>query len=126
MILYMFIIGELGFGDSHKMTDFADTISKIILFGGMIYVFFRISYNKKLLKDKLLRLDEEIKETDERKKFLHDKSGGVVLDILLLILLFITCTTAFINMTAFYISFTILMIAIILKATSYYVYMKLY
>ena len=126
MILYMFIIGELGFGDSRKMTDFADTISKIILFGGMIYVFFRISYNKKLLKDKLLRLDEEIKETDERKKFLHDKSGGVVLDILLLILLFITCTTAFINMTAFYISFTILMIAIILKATSYYVYMKLY
>ena len=126
MILYMFIIGELGFGDSRKMTDFADTISKIILFGGMIYVFFRISYNKKLLKDKLLRLDEEIKETDERKKFLHDKSGGVVLDILLLILLFITCTTAFINMTAFYISFAILMITIILKATSYYVYMKLY
>lgn len=126
MILYMFIIGKLGFGDSRKMTDFADTISKIILFGGMIYVFFRISYNKKLLKDKLLRLDEEIKETDERKKFLHDKSGGVVFDILLLILLFITCTTAFINMTAFYISFTILMIAIILKATSYYVYMKLY
>ena len=126
MILYMFTIGELGFGDSRKMTDFADTISKIILFGGMIYVFFRISYNKKLLKDKLLRLDEEIKETDERKKFLHDKSGGVVLDILLLILLFITCTTAFINMIAFYISFTILMIAIILKATSYYVYMKLY
>lgn len=73
-----------------------------------------------------MRLDEEIKETDERKKFLHDKSGGVVLDILLLILLFITCTTAFINMTAFYISFTILMIAIILKAISYYVYMKLY
>ena len=126
MILYMFIIGELGFGDSRKMTDFADTISKIILFGGMIYVFFRISYNKKLLKDKLLRLDEEIKETDERKKFLHDKSGGVVLDILLLILLFITCTTAFINMITFYISFAILMITIILKATSYYVYMKLY
>lgn len=38
----------------------------------------------------------------KEKKFLHDKSGGVVLDILLLILLFITCTTAFINMTALY------------------------
>ena len=65
-------------------------------------------------------------EADERKKFLYDKSGGVVVDILLLTLLLITFTTALINMTAFNVSFAILMITIILKATSYYVYMKLY
>ena len=113
MFIYIIILAEMGFGDSRIITGLAQNVSNIIFFGGMIYILRKISYNKKLLKDKLLRLDEEIKETDERKKFLHDKSGGVVLDILLLILLIITFTTALINMTAFNVSFAILMITII-------------
>ena len=126
MFIYIIILAEMGFGDSRIITGLAQDVSNIIFLGGMIYILRKISYNKKLLQDKLLRLDEEIKEADERKKFLHDKSGGVVVDILLLTLLIITFTTALINMTAFYISFAILMITIILKATSYYLYMKLY
>lgn len=126
MFIYIIILAEMGFGDSRITTGLSQNVSNIIFLGGMIYILRKISYNKKLLQDKLLRLDEEIKEADERKKFLHDKSGGVVVDILLLTLLIITFTTALINMTAFYISFAILMITIILKATSYYVYMKLY
>lgn len=126
MFIYIIILAEMGFGDSRIITGLAQNVSNIIFFGGMIYILRKISYNKKLLQDKLLRLDEEIKEADERKKFLHDKSGGVVVDILLLTLLIITFTTALINMTAFNVSFAILMITIILKATSYYVYMKLY
>lgn len=126
MFIYIIILAEMGFGDSRIITGLAQNVSNIIFLGGMIYILRKISYNKKLLQDKLLRLDEEIKEADERKKFLHDKSGGVVVDILLLTLLIITFTTALINMTAFNVSFAILMITIILKATSYYVYMKLY
>ena len=126
MFIYIIILAEMGFGDSRIITGLAQDVSNIIFLGGMIYILRKISYNKKLLQDKLLRLDEEIKEADERKKFLHDKSGGVVVDILLLTLLIITFTTALINMTAFNVSFAILMITIILKATSYYVYMKLY
>ena len=126
MFIYIIILAEMGFGDSRIITGLAQNVSNIIFLGGMIYILRKISYNKKLLQDKLLRLDEEIKEADERKKFLHDKSGGVVVDILLLTLLIITFTTALINMTAFYISFAILIITIILKTTSYYVYMKLY
>ena len=126
MFIYIIILAEMGFGDSRIITGLAQNVSNIIFLGGMIYILRKISYNKKLLQDKLLRLDEEIKEADERKKFLYDKSGGVVVDILLLTLLLITFTTALINMTAFNVSFAILMITIILKATSYYVYMKLY
>ena len=126
MFIYVIILAEMGFGDSRVTTGLSQIVSNIIFVGGIIYILRKISYNKKLLQDKLLRLEEEVKETDERKKFLHDKSGGVVVDILLLILLLITFTTANINMTAFYISFAILMITIILKTTSYYVYMKLY
>lgn len=126
MFIYIIILAEMGFGDSRIITGLAQNVSNIIFLGGIIYILRKISYNKKLLQDKLLRLDEEIKEADERKKFLYDKSGGVVVDILLLTLLLITFTTALINMTAFNVSFAILMITIILKATSYYVYMKLY
>ena len=50
MLCYMVVISELGGGDSRKMTDLADTLSRIIFFGGMLWVLVRIAKNKNLLK----------------------------------------------------------------------------
>ena len=68
-----------------------------------------------------LELREEL---DERNQYLHDKSGGVVWDILLIVLLGITVTAALFNMAAFYTSFTILGIAIVLKVSAYWIYSR--
>ena len=40
-------------------------------------------------------------ELDERNQYLHDKSGGIVADILLAILLFVTLTASMFDMAAF-------------------------
>ena len=122
MLIYIIIVGETGGGDSRIMTDMADNVSRIIIFGGIIYITVRIIHNKKLLKNRLLLKDQLLKEHDERNQYLHDKSGGAILDILLLILLFITATTALYNMIAFYISFSILVVTIFLKTGAYLFY----
>ena len=114
--------GRNGRSDSRIMTDLADTASRVIFFGGMIYIAVRIIHNKKILKNRLLLKEQMKLEQDERNQYLHDKSGGTVLDILLVFLLFVTVTTALYNMTAFYISIFILAFAIFLKVGTYLFY----
>lgn len=126
MLVYMIIVGEIGWGDTRFMTSMAETVSTIIFFGGLIYIIVKIIQNKKLLSHRQLLLSQSKKETDERQQFLRDKSGGIVVDILLVCLLFITCTTALLNMPAFYVSFTILSITVILKVISYTVYSRIF
>ncbi len=124
MLAYMVVIAELGGGDSRIMTQLANTFCRIVFFGGMVYVISRIVHNKKLLGNRLLRKEQMLRETDERNRYLHDKSGGFVLDILLACLLFITLTASLFDMTAFYVSFSILAIAAILKAGAYLCYSR--
>ena len=122
MILYMIVVAELGGGDSRIMTDLANTASDVIFFGGFVYIIYRIHCNKKLLKNRMLLKEQMQMEQDERNQYLHDKSGGMVMDVLLIFLLFITTTAALFNMAAFYTSFMILIAAILLKITTYLVY----
>ena len=124
MLVYMVTVVELGGGDSRIMTDLASQFSRIVFFGGMIYVITRIVHNKKLLGNRLLRKEQMQEETDERNRYLHDKSGGIVLDILLACLLFITLTASLFDMTAFYVSLAILAIAVVLKAGAYLCYSR--
>ena len=124
MLVYMVTVVELGGGDSRIMTDLASQFSRIVFFGGMIYVITRIVHNKKLLGNRLLRKEQMQEETDERNRYLHDKSGGIVLDILLACLLFITLTASLFDMTAFYMSLAILAVALILKAGAYLCYSR--
>lgn len=124
MLVYMVTVVELGGGDSRIMTDLASQFSRIVFFGGMIYVITRIAHNKKLLGNRLLRKEQMQEETDERNRYLHDKSGGIVLDILLACLLFITLTASLFDMTAFYMSLAILAIAVVLKAGAYLCYSR--
>lgn len=126
MLVYMFIVGELGLGDSRKMSSLANDISRIIFFGGLLYVILKIVSFKKMLKDKTKLLTELQSELDERKQYIHDKSGGIVVDILLLILLFITCTSALYDTVIFNTAFAILLITIGLKILSYIILNKIY
>ena len=118
MIVYMIVVAELGGGDSRIVTNLANMVGDIIFFGGIIYVISRIIHNRKLLKNRLLLKEQHLTEQDERNQYLHDKSGGIVMDILMLILLFVTVTTSLFNMAAFYTALTLLAAAVLLKAGS--------
>ena len=122
MLAYMVIISELGGGDSRIMTPLAESVSRIIFFGGLIFVCYRIYFNKKLLENRLLLKEKFLDEQDERNQYLHDKSGGIVVDILMILLLFCTVTTALFNMVAFYVSLSVLTATVRLKWVSYMSY----
>ena len=124
MLVYMIVIGELHLGDSRIMSGMAETVSRIF-FGGMIWVVRKIICNKRLLKEPVLLREQMTVERDERNQYLHDKSGGLVWDILFVCLLFVTLTASLTNMAAFYTSFVLLCMAILLKLTAYLIYKKL-
>lgn len=121
MLIYMVIMGELG-GDSRIMTNLANFISDCIFFGGIIYIITRIVHNKKLLKNRILLKEQLQNEQDERNQYIHDKSGGLAVDLLLIMELFVTMTTALLNMPAFYTSLVILLVTLFLKAGLYFFY----
>lgn len=116
MLAYIVVIGELGGGDSRIMTPLADAFSRLVLFGGMIYVGIRIHRNKKLLENSFRMKQKQQEEIDERNRYLHQISGGVVLDVLLVVLVFVTLTASLFDMHVFYVCFGILMVAIAVKA----------
>ena len=124
MIIYMIVVAELGGGDSRIVTDLADMVGDIIFFGGIIYVISRIIHNRKLLKNRMLLKEQHLSEQDERNQYLHDKSGGTVMDILMLILLLVTVTASLFNMAALYTALTILIAAVLLKTGSYLFYSR--
>ena len=117
MLVYMVVVAELGGGDSRMMTNLANMVSDIIFFGGIIFLISRIVHNKKLLKDRALLREQLCRERDERNQYLHDKSGGIVMDVL-----FTTCTAALFNMAAFSVSVFLLAAAVILKASAWLFY----
>ena len=122
MLIYMIVISELGGGNSRVITGLADMTADMIFFGGLIFVLYRIHHNKKLLRDRLRLREQMITEQDERGQYLHDKSGGIVMDLLLILLLFLTMTTAMFNMDAFSVSLAILGAALFLKGAAYLIY----
>ena len=126
MIIFMVVVGEMGLSDSRVMSALARNVSSYILFGGMIYVITRIVHWNKILKDKYVIQAEFAAEADERKEFLHYKSGGLLFDIMLFALLCITCVTGVSNDVAFRTSFGILLIAVVLKVIGYVVYSRKY
>ena len=124
MLAYMIVIGEMGGGDSRMMLPLAEQVSRIIFFGGMGYIIYRLIRNYKLLKDKQLLKEKIVLEQDERRKYLHDKSGGIIWDIQLIFLLFLTLTASLYNMHAFYALYIVLVASVLLKIGFYLLYYR--
>lgn len=121
MLIYMIVVGELSLGDSRMMTPLAENVSRIIFFGGMILVVWKIRKYKKLLIHKRNLKEKMIQEKDERNRYLYEKSGGIVWDVLFFVQLFLTLTASLMDMTA--LSFTLCtLVAMILLKTSMYLY----
>ena len=115
MLVYMVVVGETGGGDSRTMTQLAQTVSRLIFFGGLIYILVQIRRYKKLLASPALLRGQRLLEQDERRMWLHDKSGGIVVDLLLVVLLFSTLTAALYHQTLFFFSLFLLLLTAGLK-----------
>ncbi len=125
MLVYMVVVVELGGGDSRVMSRLANVISDLIFFGGLAYILSRIIHNNKLLKNRMLLKEQMRSEQDERNQYLHSKSGGIVLDVLLLCLLLITLTASLFHMAAFYTAVSVLVLAIFLKLGAYWLFSRI-
>ena len=68
--------------------------------------------------------EQAMLEQDERNRWLYDKSGGIVWDVMFVCLLFATLTTSLMNMSAFYVSLALLCIAVVLKVLTFWYYEK--
>ena len=124
MLAYMVLVAEMGGGDSRKMTDLASAVSRLLFFGGFGVVVSRIVHNKRLLRDRARLREQQMREQDERNQYLHDKSGGAALDILLVLLLFATVTAALFSMAAFSAVFPLLLAALAIKGGLYALYSR--
>ena len=101
LAIYMIVGVALGGGDSRVITRFGDMVGDILLFGGMVYVICRIIHNKRLLKHREEMKEQQRQELDERNCYLHEKSGGVVMDVLLIAFMAATMTAAYFNTVVF-------------------------
>lgn len=119
MLIYMVVVGELSLGDSRMMTPLAEIFSRIIFFGGMILVVWKIRKYKKLLIHKWNLKEKMIQEKDERNRYLYEKSGGIVWDVLFFVQLFLTLTASLMDMTAFSFTLCTLVVMILLKISIY-------
>ena len=122
MLGYMVIVGELGLGDTRVITPFAKSAGSIMCFGTLGWIIWRIRCNRQLLQNPWLLHQQSTEEADERNRYLHDKSGGIVWDLLFVCLFVVTMTASLVNMPAFYTCFSLFVIAVALKALAYLYY----
>ncbi len=81
MIFFMVLSGELGWGDSRYMTSLMRTYSGLSFFGCLIYLIVYLVRYRKLLHNRELMEESRILEQDEREQMIHDKSGGILVDL---------------------------------------------
>lgn len=122
LLILMITIGEVGVIDSRYTTQMSEIAYKFIYFGSLIYVIYKINYNKKLLKNSQKLNEEKIRELDERTQWVYEKSGGIIVDIIMLGLTLFTWSLAFIDIFAFNTSVIILFFVVIVKIVSYTYY----
>ena len=81
MIFFMVLSGELGWGDSRYMTSLMRTYSGLAFFGCLVYLIVYLVRYRKLLHNRELMEESRILEQDEREQMIHDKSGGILVDL---------------------------------------------
>lgn len=121
LLAYMVIAGETG-GDSRVMSDQARMTSSLILFGGIAWAARKIVETKKLLRYPNLAKLQRLTETDERNRYIHDKSGGLVWDLTFIVLLLAVMHTGLFSMPAFYTTVTILCFTLLFKFSTWFYY----
>lgn len=118
LLAVMVIVGEVDavtLLDSRNMDRTAQNVCRIIFFGALIGQIVRIVRTKRLLRRSIDRRERQIAEEDERRIAIRQKSGALAMDVLLALLFAAVFFLAYVNMTAFYTAYWILLAALLLK-----------
>ena len=87
LLALMIVVGELSnrgvLLDSRGMTATAGNAARILFFGALIGVICRIRRLKRTLADQTLLREEQIRQEDERARFIEDRSGARAMNALL-------------------------------------------
>ena len=101
----MIIVGELRncgvLLDSRGMTDTAANVAQLLFFGAMVGAICRIRRLKRTLANRILLREEQIRQKDERARYIEDRSGARAMDALLVLLAAAVFVLAYVDMTAF-------------------------
>ena len=124
MVVYMIVVGETGGGDSRMQTRLAEDVSRLLFFGSGAALCVYLFRLHRLRRDRLLRKEQQIRESDERNQMIYDKSGGWVMNAVLVMLLFATTTASMYSMPAFYACYPLLLAAALLKGGAYLYYSR--
>ena len=121
-LAFMALVGEKGLIDSRYTTGLSQLSYIALYFGGVIYTIYKTHYNRSLLKNKEKLRQEIILALDERSQWVHEKSGGPIMDIFLLCLAAAACALSFVDISAFNTAVSILFFAVLLKIAAYFYY----
>ena len=119
MLIFMVAAGEMGLRDSRIITGFAYSCGNLMFWGGLVFIIARIVINRRLLRDRLRLQEQQLQELDERNRYLHQMSGGPVMDATLLLAYAGAVTASCFSTDAFYAAFGLLVCAAVLKAGAY-------
>lgn len=118
LLALMIVVGELSnrgvLLDTRGMTDTAGNVARILFFGALIGAICRIRRLRRTLADQILLREEQIRQEDERARFIEDRSGARVMDALLLLLAAVF-VLAYVDMAAFRTAYGTLLTAAALR-----------
>lgn len=117
---------DLGFLDSRQMTDRAENMQRLLVFGSLIYCIVRLVMNRKKLKNPS-RLEEESRwQKDERRILVGEKAAKLSGNLTLVGLVVAVFLTSLYNMDMFNALYYTLVGVVLLRVGSWLYYLQKY
>ena len=110
--------------DSRSMSITAQQVSRSIVFGGILLLLILHHRTVRLLQNQDERSEKHIKESDERRIFIHDKSNTLTLELLSGVGIVALLIFSYVNMTAFSTVYGFMAEGLLLKGMTYLYYKR--
>lgn len=117
---------DLGFLDSRQMTDRAENMQRLLVYGTLIYCIVRLVMNRKKLKNPFQLEEESRWQKDERRVLVGEKAAKLSGDLTLVGLAVAVFVTSLYNMDMFNTLYWTLLGAIAVRAVVWLYYNRKY
>ncbi len=126
LLVLMILIGEMSHRgillDSRTMTQSARNVSSLIIFGGILLFLVLHHRTSRLLRDRTEQNRQKIRENDERRKYIHDRSNTLTLEVLFVAGILAVLVLFYVNMAAFQTAYYLLLFGMLVKGITYLIY----
>ena len=126
LLVLMILIGEMSHRgillNSRTMTQSARNVSSLIIFGGILLFLVLHHRTSRLLRDRTEQNRQKIRENDERRKYIHDRSNTLTLEVLFVAGILAVLVLSYVNMAAFQTAYSLLLFGMLVKGITYLIY----